>query len=430
MQKNNPTVTNAWCMYDWANSVYSLVITSTIFPVYYGAITTQADGSNIVSFLGLSVNANALFSFAISASFLLAAMASPFLTAIADYSGRKKLFMQFFCYLGSLSCAALFFFTEDTLTLSIFAFVLATVGYSGSIVFYNSYLPDIATEDRYDTLSARGFSMGYIGSVLLLICNLLPILKPEWFGNISNGLASRISFLCTGVWWFAFAQYTFYHLPKHAQSITERSGNWLFNGFRELKKVWHEVKEMVQLKRFLLAFFFYNMGVQTVMYVATIFGDKELKLPAAALIGTILILQLVAIAGAAGFSWLSGKFGNTNALITGVIIWIGICLGAYFVQTENQFYVLAAVVGLVMGGIQALSRSTYSKLLPENTPDTASYFSFYDIVEKTSIVLGTLSYGLIAAITGNMRNSIIALTLFFALGLIFLLKIRKIKTSE
>ncbi|SFB73668.1 MFS transporter, UMF1 family [Flexibacter flexilis DSM 6793] len=425
MQKNNPTITNAWCMYDWANSVYSLVITSTIFPVYYGAVTTQADGSNNVNFWGLEVNASALFSFAISASFLLAALASPFLTAIADYSGRKKAFMQFFCYLGSVSCALLYFFTADTLNWSVLAFVLATVGYSGSIVFYNSYLPDIATEDRYDALSARGFSLGYIGSVILLVLNILPILKPEWFGNISSGMASRISFLCTGVWWFVFAQYTFYHLPHKSREARSGDKSWLLNGFRELKKVWGEVSGLPLLKRFLLAFFFYNMGVQTVMYVATIFGDKELKLPAGSLIGTILILQLVAIAGASGFSWLSGRYGNARALIVGVVIWIGICIGAYFVHTENEFYLLAALVGLVMGGIQALSRSTYSKLLPADTHDTASYFSFYDIVEKGSIVLGTLSYGLIAQVTGSMRNSIIALTVFFVLGLIFLLKIPK-----
>jgi UMF1 family MFS transporter len=423
MQKNNPKVTNAWCMYDWANSVYSLVIISTIFPVYYGAITTKADGNNDILFWGFLVNANALFSFAISASFTLAAIASPFLTAIADYSGKKKRFMQFFCYLGSAACASLYWFTPETLDISMIAFVLATFGYSSSIVFYNSYLPDIATEDRYDKLSARGFSMGYIGSVLLLICNLLPILKPELFGNISAGDASRISFLCTGAWWFIFAQYTFYHLPNPPVNTQERSENWVFNGIKELQNVWKEVKHLDLLKRFLFAFFFYNMGVQTVMYVATIFGDKELRLPSDALIVTVLILQLVAIIGAAGFSWLSSKYGNTRALTMGVIVWIGICVGAYFVYSQNEFYALAAVVGLVMGGIQALSRSTYSKLLPENTPDTASYFSFYDVVDKLSVVLGTLSYGLIAQLTGSMRNSIVMLAVFFFIGLFFLLKI-------
>jgi UMF1 family MFS transporter len=428
MQKNNPKVTNAWCMYDWANSVYSLVIISTIFPVYYGAITTKADGNNDILFWGFPVNANALFSFAISASFTLAAIASPFLTAIADYSGKKKRFMQFFCYLGSAACASLYWFTPETLDISMIAFVLATFGYSSSIVFYNSYLPDIATEDRYDKLSARGFSMGYIGSVLLLIFNLLPILKPELFGNISAGDASRISFLCTGAWWFIFAQYTFYHLPNPTVNTQDRSENWVFNGIKELQNVWKEVKHLDLLKRFLFAFFFYNMGVQTVMYVATIFGDKELRLPSDALIVTVLILQLVAIVGAAGFSWLSSKYGNTRALTIGVIVWIGICVGAYFVYSQNEFYALAAVVGLVMGGIQALSRSTYSKLLPENTPDTASYFSFYDVVDKLSVVLGTLSYGLIAQLTGSMRNSIVMLAVFFFIGLFFLLKIPSKKT--
>jgi MFS transporter, UMF1 family len=426
MQKNNPKITNAWCFYDWANSVYSLVITSTIFPIYYSAVATNPEtNATIVNFLGFELESSVLFSYAVSGAFLIIALLSPFLTSIADYSGRKKLFMQLFCYLGSLSCIGLFFFTRDTFTLSVILFVLASIGFSGSIVFYNAYLPEIATEDQFDKLSARGFSMGYIGSVLLLVFNLAMILKPEWFGIAADNksLPPRIAFLTTGLWWFGFAQYSFYHLPGNVYNRKPK-GSWVLNGFKELQKVWNQVQELPMLKRYLLAYFFYNMGVQTVMYVATIFGIEELKLADSALIVTILIIQLVAIAGAYAFAYLSGRFGNIRALIVAVVIWIGICIGAYFIRSEVDFYVLAAIVGSVMGGVQSLSRSTYSKLIPATTIDHASFFSFYDVTEKVSIVLGTLAYGLVAQLTGSMRNSILALIVFFVLGLIFLSMVR------
>ncbi len=422
MQKNNPTITRAWCFYDWANSVYSLVITSTIFPIYYSAVAKDPiSDSSIVNFLGFDFQSAVLYSYAVSASFLIIAAFSPLLTSIADYTGRKKLFMQLFCYIGSFSCIGLFFFTRETFTVSILLFVLASIGYSGSIVFYNSYLPEIATEDQYDKLSARGFAMGYVGSVLLLVFNLAMILKPVWFGIAAGNtsLPPRIAFLTTGLWWFGFAQYSFYHLPRNVHQ-KRATGSWILNGFRELQKVLKQVKQLPLLKRYLLAYFFFNMGVQTVMYVATIFGIEVLHLPSDALILTILIIQLVAIGGAYGFAWLSKRFGNIKALMLAVIIWIGICIGAYYIQTENQFYFLAAIVGSVMGGVQSLSRSTYSKLIPATTIDNASYFSFYDVTEKVSIVLGTLAYGAIAQYTSSMRNSVLALILFFVIGLVFL----------
>jgi MFS transporter, UMF1 family len=429
--KNDPKITRTWCFYDWANSVYSLVIVSTIFPIYYGAMAVNEKGEDIVRFLGFDVKSSALFAFAISFSFLAIAIMSPFLTAIADYSGRKKLFMQIFCYLGALSCALLFFFTRQTFTFSVFLFIIASIGFSGSIVFYNSYLPEIATEDKFDKLSARGFAMGYIGSVLLLIANLMLIMKPEWFGidPENKSLGPRISFLSTGIWWFGFAQYSFYYLPKNVHQKKPK-GSWILNGFRELGKVLRQVKGLYLLKRFLLAFFFYNMGVQTVMYVAAVFGDQELKMPSENLILTVLILQLVAIAGAYGFAYLSKRLGNIRALVVAVVIWVGICFGGYFVQGGLDFYLLAALIGMVMGGIQSLSRSTYSKLIPQDTTDTASYFSFYDVTEKISIVIGTLAYGYIDQITGSMRNSILALMVFFLVGLVFLLTIKGKKNLE
>ncbi len=420
--KNNPRILTAWCMYDWANSVHALVIVSSIFPVYFQATALNATGGPVIDFLGLSIKNSVLFSYTISAAVLLTALLSPLCTAIADYSGRKKAFMRFFCYLGSFSCALLYFFTRETTTLAVFCFGISLVGWGGSIVFYNSYLPDIATEDRFDQVSARGFSLGFLGSVLLMIFNLTMILMPGWYGGISSGMASRISFLTVGLWWFGFAQIPFRALPEGVKK-SRRTDGWLLNGFRELRQVWEEVNRQPLLKRFLPAFFVYSMGLQTVMYVATLFGSVELKLPDASLIATILVIQLVAIPGAYGFAWLSKRLGNTHALMVAVLIWVGICIGAYLTRTQYQFFALATVVGLVMGGIQSLSRSTYAKLIPAQTTDTASYFSFYDVAEKLSIVLGTAMYGLIEQLTGSMRNSVLALLVLFLMGLGLLARI-------
>ncbi|GAA4380324.1 MFS transporter [Hymenobacter koreensis] len=430
--KDDKRITRAWTFYDWANSVYPLVITSSIFPIYWGSVTKElSPETDVVSFLGYQVPGSSLLTYAISAAFLLIALVSPFLTSLADFSGRKKLFMQFFCYLGAASCAALYLFDKTTLVMSTFIFIAATVGFSGSIVFYNSYLPIISTEEKYDSLSARGFSMGYIGSVLLLIMCLVLIMGHDKFG-LDKGEATRIGFLLTGVWWAGFAQIPFTILPKDpgrpAGAVSD--SGWLLNGFHELGKVWAQLKHMPNLKRFLLAYFTYNMGVQTVMYVATIFGDKELHLESTALITTILLLQLVGILGAYLFAKLSERIGNTRALSWAVVIWMLICIAGYFVQAGWSFYALASVIGLTMGAIQSLSRSTYSKIIPENTPNTAAFFSFFDVTEKLSIVIGTAVFGVIAQITGSMRNSILALIVFFILGLVFLLTLRGKKLRD
>ncbi|WP_192820654.1 MFS transporter [Rufibacter sp. LB8] len=419
--KNDPKVLRAWCFYDWANSVYSLVITTAIFPIYFVALTKSPQG-DMVDFFGYNISASVLYSYALTGAFLTIAFLSPILTAIADYGGNKKSFMRFFCYMGSFACMGLFFFTKQTLSVSILLFMVAAIGYSGSIVFYNSYLPEIATEDRFDKLSARGFSLGYIGSMILLIISLALVLYPELVGIEDSSLPARISFLMTGLWWFGFSQYSFAYLPSNPNH-QKRTGSYLLNGFKELGLVVKQLKTLPMLKRFLIAFFFYNMGVQTVMYVASLFGSKELNLPDNALITVLLIIQAVAIAGAYFFAWLSGKIGNTKAIAWAVLVWIGVTIGAYFVTTGNEYYMLAFVVGAVMGGIQALSRSTYSKLLPE-TKDHASFFSFYDISDKVGLALGTLAFGITEQIFGSMRNSILTLLVFFVIGLIVLLTIK------
>ncbi|SDD88798.1 MFS transporter, UMF1 family [Dyadobacter soli] len=422
MKKNIPSIINAWCMYDWANSVHALVIVSSIFPVYFSATALSASGTPDVNFFGTQIKSSVLFSYTVSVSFLITALLVPICTAIADFTGKKKRFMQFFCYTGAVSCMLLYFFTKETLISGVFLFGLSLIGWSGSIVFYDSYLPEIATEDRFDKYSARGFSLGYLGSVLLLLFNLSMILAPQFYGITQKSLPARISFFTVGLWWILFAQIPFYYLPS-GNADKEKSGNWIFHGFRELRKVYGRLREQPYLAKFLSAFFIYTMGLRTVMYVATIFGATELKLPSQSLIITVLLIQLVGIAGSYTFAWLSGKIGNIYALMIGVAIWIGICTGAYYTTEAMEFYMIACTVGMVMGGIQSLSRSTYSKLIPENVTDTASYFSFYDVTEKLAIVIGTFIYGTVEQLTGSMRNSILALLIIFVIGLMLLYRI-------
>jgi len=415
-------------MYDWANSVYSLVITSTIFPAYYENVTANNTNNEIV-FLGRHFINTALYNYALGIAFLIVAIMSPVLSSIADYKGNKKVFLRFFCSLGSISCCMLFFFKgTDTVWIAILFSMIACVGFWSSVVFYNSYLPEIAAPEDRDRVSAKGFAMGYIGSVILQLICFVFVFKPQWFGMDPKGtMPLRFSFLLVGVWWFGFAQITLNAMPKGTPAAFRPEKNIFANGFIELRKVFTQLKTLPILKRFLLAFFFYNMGVQTIMLVATLFGSKQLKLPTGKLIITILIIQIVAIAGAYIMAKLSERFGNFQTLLSVVIIWVLVCLGAYEIATisdrgvnaEMYFYVLAVVVGLVMGGIQSLSRSTYSKLMPD-TKDTTSFFSFYDVTEKIAIVIGMFSFGLIEELTGSMKNSVLVVMGFFIIGFIIL----------
>jgi UMF1 family MFS transporter len=268
-------------------------------------------------------------------------------------------------------------------------------------------------------VSARGFAMGYTGSVILLIVNLLLYLKFEMFGFVSGSAATRFGFIIVGLWWMGFAQIAFHYLEDRATG-KKISIDILGNGVKELKKVYAVVKQKTVMLRFLIAFFIYSMGVQTVMLLAPLFGDKEVGMTANEMILVVLILQIVAIAGAYFFALISRFRGNGFAISATLIIWIFICITGYFLKDKMSFYGLAGLLGFVMGGVQSISRSTWSKLIPENTKDTASYFSFYDVTEKLSIVIGTFSYGLIDQVTGSMRNSMIFMALFFIGGFIIL----------
>jgi UMF1 family MFS transporter len=411
-------VINGWAMYDWANSSYALVITSTIFPTYYTHVAPQH-----ILFLGRTFGRAAFASYAISLSFLVIALLSPILSSIADYKGNKKAFMKFFCYLGSLACVSLVFMDANHIIAGTMCSILASIGYCGSIVFYNAYLPEIADEQDQDRVSAKGFALGYVGSVLLMLVCLAAIMSNDALHLGWGPWPVRLSFPAVGLWWAGFAQMTFRVLPPGKPSEQHPEHGILTNGFYELKKVWDQLVHYPTLKRYLRSFFFYNMGVQTVMYMATYFASDELKLPDTALISSILIIQLVAIGGAYLFSLLSARTSNIFTLACLIVVWVGICIFAFFTRSENQFFVLAFLVGLVMGGIQSMSRSTYSKFLPQ-TKDTASYFSFYDVCDKVGTVVGTLSFGFVAESMGGMRNSVLALMGYFGIGFVLLLFVR------
>ncbi len=423
MQKGDKKVTRAWLVYDWANSVYHLTITSTIFPIYYSAVA----GASVL-FLGMHFLPLALYNYALSFAFLVIAALSPLLSGIADYTGNKKAFMRFFCYLGALSCSAMFLFTASTMWIGIVTVILACIGYAGSIVFYNAYLPEIAEPADQDRLSAKGFSLGYIGSSILLIINLVMVMKPSWIGlsgDGAGGMATRISFLTVGVWWIGFAQYTFKFLPANPYGIVKTGKRNIWKGYEELRKVWNILKTTKRLRRFLIAFFIYNTGVRTIMLVANQFGTEVLQLKASQLISIILIIQFVAVGGAFIFSYVAKKKSDVFMLKCAVTIWVGVCVGAYYTTTAYEFYALAIVVGLVMGGIQAMSRSTYSKMLPPDTKDHASFFSFYDVCENIGSVIGLFLYGWVYDFTHDMRNSIAFLLILFVAGFILLNRIPK-----
>jgi len=438
-KQNNKKLINAWAFYDWANSAYPLVITTAVFPLYYGSITGGKDA--IVHFLGTDWNNTVLYSYTLSVSFLIVALISPMLSSIADYMGNKKRFMQFFCYLGSFAVMALYFFDSvERLWIGVTFSIIASIGFWGSLVFYNAYLTEVAPPEQHDQVSAKGFIFGYIGSVLLLLFILTMIMKPEWYGFINHPLAEgesaptkvfQYAFVLVGLWWMGFAQYTFYHLPNNYFKRKPEK-DYIFKGFKELRKVFKEIRSHKTMYIFLWAFFLISAGVQTIIVLAGKFGDEELGLPTLNLIVTILLVQLVAIVGASLFSRISKKIGNIKALKLTVAIWVIVSFAAYLLpgkspNVDSYFYILGGFLGLVLGATQTLARSTYSKLIPEDTYDNATYFSFYDVTEKIAIVMGTLAFGIIMSFTKSMRSSILVLAIFFFLGFIVLSFMKKTK---
>jgi UMF1 family MFS transporter len=419
--KGDKRVVRGWVIYDWANSVYQLTIASAIFPIYYNTVTRTGDNFT-VSFFGAPVINTVLYSWAIAAAYLLVAIGSPLFSSMADYTGRRKAFMRVFTIIGATACGALFFFDRNHVELGIIAFALGTVGYGGSIVFYNSFLPVIAESKDQDRISAAGYSMGYLGGVVLLVFNLLMIMKPALFGIAADSsLPARISFVTVFIWWIAFSQITFSRLPKYTFRKRMKRESVLTNGYKELRLVFNQIRKSYKLSMFLTGFFFLMMGVLTTMFMAATYGEKEMGIKEDVLIPTILVIQLVGMLGAWMFARISETLGNLRALMITIISWTLICIGAYFITNTIQFVTAAFFIGIVMGGSQSLARSTYSKMLPDDTTDHTSFFSFYDVMEKLATVAGTLSFGVMEALTGSMRYSVLAITVFFMLSFIFML---------
>lgn len=430
LQKGSKKLLNAWAFYDWANSVYTLTIASSIFPIFYSALFIN-QAKKVVPAFGFEFKSTALITFITAFTFLVVAFTSPILSGIADYVGNKKNFLKFFCYVGGLGCIGLYFFNLEHIYISLLFYFMGLIGYWGSLVFYNSYLPDIAFPEQQDSISAKGFSMGYIGSVLLLIINLIMVMTAEDGQKMEM---MRYSFVMVGIWWIGFSQYSFYWLPKGASKGHKVTKEVVLDGFKELKVVWKALKQNRLLKKYLQAFFVFSMAVQTIMLVAVYFGEEEINwgsddAKTMGLISSILIIQVIAIVGAVLTSRASSKFGNIKTLIVINFIWMGLCFHAYFMETPIQFYIAAGCVGFVMGGIQSLARSTYSKFLPE-TKDTTSYFSFFDVAEKIGIVIGMGIYGTIDQVTGSMRNSILFLFIFFLIGIFLLFRVLKQQRLE
>ena len=428
LEKGNSKLINAWASYDWANSVYPLVISSTVFPIYYSSISQDI---STIEFLGYDFKNTALISFVTAMAFVVVAFNSPLLSGIADYIGNKKRFMKIFVYTGSISCMGLYFFELESIYMGMMFYFFALIGFWASLVFYNSYLPDIAHPEQQDFASARGFSMGYVGSILLLILNLSMVLQPDWYGITGTPLESSLkamkySFITVGLWWVLFSQYAFYHLPK-GNSERKVTKDVVWNGFLELKKVWYQLDKLPILKKFLPAFFVYSTALQTVILIATYFGEEEIVWASSeqktiGLIVSIMLIQIVGIFGAYTTAAASKIFGNISTLVVVNSIWAVLCIFAFFIRTPLEFYIAAGGVGMVMGGIQALSRSTYSKLIPE-TSDTTSFFSFYDVTEKVGIIIGMSMFGTIDQITGSMRNAILFFVILFISGALLLSRI-------
>jgi UMF1 family MFS transporter len=428
IRKGDPKVIRGWVMYDWANSVYQMTIASVIFPIYYEEMTRIGDSAT-VSFFGIPIINSVLYSWSIAFAYLFVAFLSPIVSSIADYTGRRKMFMKTFTWIGALGCGSLFFFNKNTIEIGIIGFTLGTIGYGASLVFYNSFLPVIAYPEQQDKVSARGYAMGYLGGVILLVLNLVVVLQPKLFGITDGTLPARLSFLSVFLWWIGFSHLTFKRLPRFTFGHRKPGTSVIFGGYQELRSVFLQVKRMPRLRLFLLGYFFTMMGLLAVMFLAPLYGKKQLQLKNEVLIGTMILVQFVGMVGSWLFAWLSGKLGNIKAYTVSIGGWVFVIIYAYYIHGAVGFLIAGIFIGLTMGGSQALARSTYSKMLPE-TEDHTSFFSFFDVTEKIATVCGTFSFGVIETLTGSMRNSILAVIVFFAIGLVFMLVLLRRETPR
>jgi UMF1 family MFS transporter len=406
----------AWALYDWANSAFATTVMAGFFPVYFrGYWSLGADPTATTARLG----------FANGIAGLVIALLAPFLGALADRSGRRKHWLLAWTALGVLGTAGLYFAARGEWLQAALLYCLGTMGFNGGIVFYDSLLPIVARESDYDRVSALGYALGYVGGGLLFLVNVLMVLRPGWFGLGSPAAAVQVAFLTVAIWWALFSVPLMLGVTETAAAsggVAPRApAGRLADGWRELVHTLRAARRQRALWLFLLAYWLYIDGVNTVIKMAIDFG-MAIGLPAAGLLGALLLTQFVAFPAALAFGWIGARSGPKRAILAGIAVYLGITVWAIFLDSVAEFYGMAVVVGLVQGGVQSLSRSLYGRFVPEGK--SAEYFGFYNMIGKFATVLGPLLIGVTAATTGNSRSAIASIAVLFLAGGVLLWRVQ------
>ena len=423
-------------MYDWANSAYMTTVAVAVLPLYFAQVIVGEHG---VKLFGTVYSSQTLWAFMISFAALWAFFCAPVLGAIADFSSSKKKFLMLFCYTGSLFTLLLFFCGSGDVWRTIVFFIIAQIGFVGGNVFYDAFLPQISSNDTIDWISGKGFAYGYIGGGIQFALSLLLITCHDFFG-LSYHLAVRAALAMAGLWWAGFSVITFIklkeapsnaRLPEAYRSMPQPLA-YLKIGIVRTITTARKVRKFKHLLIFLIAFMIYNDGIQTVISMATIYGKDELKFPDRVLMATLLIIQFIAFFGALIFSKIAEITSAKKALMITLLMWSFVCVYAYLMTEAREFFILGIIVGLAMGGSQALSRSLYGSMIPAEA--SAEFYGFYSVFSKFSAIWGPAIFGIIKQVSGSSRNSIVSLIVFFIVGLIMLMfvnidKAREAKTS-
>lgn len=426
--KNNPREIFGWIVYDWANSAFSTTVVAALFGDYLTRLAQAAVGENgvILAAGPFLVTAKSLAPFTVGLSVFLQVFLLPVLGALGDYSALKKRLMMFFCYAGVAGTCLLFFLTPGRHIFGAIVFIIANVCFGAGIVFYNSFLPDITTEDQRDRVSSRGYAWGYLGGALLLALNLVFVFTSAKLG-ISTGMAVRLSLLSAGLWWGGFAVITFRRLQtRSAVRALPANRSYLTIGFAELASTFSELRRLRETLKYLIGYLFYNDGIQTVIAVSGVFLGQELfaarglETPPSFLLGVLLTVQFLAFFGALGFERLARVIGTKRAILVSLAGWAGIVTYVYgFLYTVAQAWILAAFIALVLGGSQALSRSLFSQMIPKGRE--GSFFGLYEISERGTSWLGPIVFATVVAYTNSYRQAILSLIAFFVIGSVVLL---------
>lgn len=417
---NDKRELRGWYFYDWANSAfYTTVITVFLGPYLTEITKAAADAEGFVYPLGIKVGAGSFFPYIVSLSVALQVFVLPVLGAFADYSHVKKQMLGFFAYLGSFATVCMYFVKDSRYILGGILFLIANLSFGASIVIYNSFLNDIASEDKRDEVSSKGFALGYIGGGLLLGLNLVFFSRAESFG-LTTGEAVRISLLSSGAWWGIFTLIPMALLKRRQaiRSLPAGKSYWSI-GFSQL---WHTIKSLPRYPHtllFLLGFLLYNDGIQTVIIMASTFGQEALGLEVSTLTTVVLMIQFIAFFGATLFNYIAKAVGTKRAIMISILVWTATVFYAYsFLQTKRDFFILGAIIGIVLGGSQALSRSLFSLMIPKG--QEAEYFSLYEVSDKGTSWMGPFLFGFVYQMTNNYRQAILSLAILFVLGLIIL----------